>query len=323
MSVPAASETQFVDASPEEERLLLEIVSGLSRRPRRLPCKLFYDERGSQLFDSICELDEYYPTRTEASIIAANVEEMAACFPPDSVMVEYGSGSSIKTCLLLDHLLHLRAYVPLDISREHLIQSAERLRQRYANLRVIPLCADYTADAFPELPEGDVPRVVFFPGSTIGNFEPAEAVAFLGRIRRVIGDQGGLLIGVDLRKDPVILERAYNDSAGVTAEFNLNALRHINRRFGGNFVLQQYRHHALFNAELSRIEMHLISRIKQSVRVADREVTLEAGESIHTESSYKYTLEHFAETASRAGLEVKRVWTDPASLFSVQYLVSR
>jgi dimethylhistidine N-methyltransferase len=318
-----ASQISVVDALPQDKLLFEEVRRGLQSTPKTLPCKLFYDEAGSHLFDQICELDEYYPTRTEVAIMAENLDEIASCIPGGSVLIEYGSGSSTKTCLLLDRLADtLGGYMPLDISRTHLLQSAERLRERYPTLPIVPLCADYTSPVtFPDA-FSDRPRVVFFPGSTIGNFDPEDAHRFLRRVRNLVATTGGgLLIGVDLRKDVRTLEKAYNDGKGITARFNLNALRHLNRRFGANFVLQQFAHHAFFNEAAGRIEMHLVSTADQTVRIGPYSVEFTEGEAIHTESSYKYTAADFAELAARAGLSLKKRWMDPASLFSVQYFV--
>jgi dimethylhistidine N-methyltransferase len=313
-----------LDVLPDEEALLEEVLVGLRNPEKRLPSKLFYDETGSRLFDSICELEEYYPTRTETGIMRQSGGEMAERIGAGVTVLEYGSGSSTKTRVLLEHLDDVAAYVPLDISREHLLRAAAALQRRFPRLRILPLCADYTADVVlpADLDAGDR-LLVYFPGSTIGNFEPAEAVAFLRRIAGLLAGKGGLLIGVDLRKDVATLERAYNDERGVTAAFNLNALRHLNRRFGANFVLARFSHRAFFNEEDSRVEMHLESLQDQEVRLGDETIFFRAGETIHTESSYKYTLDGFAAIAAAAGLDVDRVWTDPARLFSVQYLVPR
>lgn len=303
---------------------LEEALAGLRQPQKTLPCKYFYDQRGSQLFDQICDLPEYYPTRTEAGIMADNITEMAAVFGPDCLLIEYGSGSSTKTRILLDHLPHLAGYVPMDISREHLFQTAESLAEAYPELDILPLCADYTAKF--ELPEAsrDVrSRVVYFPGSTIGNFHRAEAAAFLRHIAEVCGPGGGLLIGVDLRKSPQVLEPAYNDAQGVTAEFNLNLLRRMNSELGADFDLEGFAHHALYNEAIGRIEMHLASLNAQTVTVGGETIRFEEDETIWTECSYKYSLPEFSAMASSAGFEVRRVWTDDAQKFSVQYLTVR
>lgn len=316
------TEVDLVDQSPEIETYREEVLSGLGRRPKTLPCKHLYDAHGSRLFDQICELEEYYPTRTELRIMQKNVGEMVECLGPRCLLVEYGSGSSIKTRILLDHMLDPAAYVPIDISREHLADSAARLREAYPNLEIVPFCADYTATF--DLPDPAVEyerAIVYFPGSTIGNFDPSEARRFLRRMASVAGPGGALLIGVDLRKDRSILEAAYDDARGVTAAFNKNLLTRINRELGGAFDLDAFEHEAIYNVEEGRVEMYLVSLIDQHVRVDGELVGFERGERICTEHSYKYTLTGFADLALAGGFRVKRVWTDPENYFSVQYCV--
>lgn len=299
-----------------------EVLFGLRQTPKSLPCKFFYDERGSRLFDQICDLPEYYPTRTEMGIMQAHVAEMTARFGPDCRLVEYGSGSSLKTRILLDHAPHLAAYVPVDISREHLRRSAQALRGIYPALEVLDVCADYTQEfSLPSCRQSIQSTVVYFPGSTIGNFPPSEATDFLARIAALCGKNGGLLIGVDLKKDRQTLEAAYNDAQGVTAAFNLNLLARINRELDGNFALDQWEHRAFYNAVEGRIEMHLVSSRDQPVRIGNAAICFDRGETIHTESSYKYSLDGFAALAKSAGWQVENVWTDPKRLFSVQYLI--
>ncbi len=300
-----------------------EVLSGLRQTPKTLPCKFFYDERGSRLFDQICELPEYYPTRTEMGIMQAHVDEMTARFGPDCRLVEYGSGSSLKTRILLDHAPHLAAYVPVDISREHLRRSAQALRAAYPALEVLDVCADYTQEfSLPSCRRAAASTGVYFPGSTIGNFPPSEAAPFLTRMAALCGKNGGLLIGVDLKKDTQTLEAAYNDAQGVTAAFNLNLLTRINRELDGNFALDQWEHRAIYNPVEGRIEMHLVSRRDQPVRIGNAAICFDRGETIHTESSYKYNLDGFATLAQSAGWRVENVWTDPERLFSVQYLTA-
>jgi dimethylhistidine N-methyltransferase len=324
-SVVGATKSAYADSDTLERSsnnaLLADVLAGLQASQKTLPCKYFYDELGSQLFDRICDLEEYYPTRTETSILCQHVGEIAALFAPGTLFVEYGSGSSTKTRILLDHLRELAAYVPVDISREHLGATSARLAQSYPHLEILPICADYT-DHFdlPDLGFKPTRVTAFFPGSTIGNFHPDEAIEFLTRIAHLCGDRGGLLIGVDLKKDLSTLELAYNDRSGVTAEFNLNLLQRINREVGADFDLTKFHHHALYNPWQGRIEMHLVSRIDQKVHVGGHEIVFEAGESILTECSYKYTLAQFADLARKAGFAVKKVWTDPREFFSVQYL---
>lgn len=298
---------------------LEEALDGLTRTPKTLPCKFFYDERGSRLFDQICALDEYYPTRTEMGIMQAHASEMSALMGDNCRLVEYGSGSSLKTRVLLDHAPHLAAYVPIDISREHLARTALDLERTYPQVPIVPVCADYTQPF--ALPHGHAGRtVVYFPGSTIGNFPPPQAREFLARIAQVCGPRGGLLIGVDLKKSPTVLEPAYNDRDGVTAAFNLNLLVRMNRELGTDFDLAQWAHHAFYNRVQGRIEMHLVSLEAQTVRVGRERIAFAAGETIHTESSYKYAVEEFGALAESACLRVQRVWTDDDQLFSVQFL---
>ena len=311
---------QASDAAPPREDFRAEVLAGLARSRKQLPCKFFYDRRGSQLFDQICELPEYYLTRTELQILHDHASEMAELLGPRCRFVEYGSGSSSKTRLLLDELHSPASYVPLDISREHLLESAARICAGYPQLKVYPVCADYTK-AFA-LPDGEGARrtVIYFPGSTIGNFDPHDARAFLRAAAQRVGIGGGMLTGVDLKKDPSLLHAAYNDASGITAAFNLNLLARINRELDGNFALDRFAHYALYNPRLGRIEMHLVSQAAQTVAAAGRNFAFAEGESIFTESSYKYTLAGFDSLAGASGWHVERVWTDPLKLFSVQYL---
>ena len=309
------------DLSPGQAASVDEVLRGLYSPQKELPCKLFYDEVGSQLFEQITELDEYYPTRTELRIMRAFASEMSERLGPECLLIEYGSGSSLKTRLLLDHLERPAGYVPIDISREQLQQSTAALSLAYPGLRVLAVCADYTTTL--ELPKplpAGARRVAYYPGSTIGNFVPDEAGRFLARVARVCGPNGGLLIGVDLKKDPLMLHRAYNDALGVTAAFNLNILTRLNRELGANFALNQFRHYAFYNPVFARVEMHLVSLIDQVVRVAGVNIHFERGESIWTEASYKYAPSEFAALATAAGWQVEQVWTDDRGLFSVQYL---
>ena len=296
------------------------MLQGLQDARKELPSKYFYDEAGSQLFEQICELDEYYPTRTELSIIQAQMQEIIALLGPHCLLIEYGSGSSTKVRMLLDALEYPAGYVPIDIAKEQLLRSAASLGLAYPELEVLPVCADYTSDFELPLPNKPVwQRVAYFPGSTIGNFDREPATLFLQQIARVC-QGGGLLIGVDLKKDFNILHRAYNDSQGVTAQFNKHLLVRINQELDANFQLNQFGHYAFYNPGQSRIEMHLVSLKNQMVRIGESEIFFKLGESIWTESSYKYTLEEFAQLAASAGFNVERVWTDPRNLFSVQYL---
>jgi L-histidine Nalpha-methyltransferase len=312
------------DLLPGQAASMAEVVRGLGSPQKELPCKLFYDEVGSQLFEQITELDEYYPTRAELRIMRAAGDDMAARIGRGCVLLEYGSGSSLKTRILLDHLDGPAAYVPIDISRELLQQSAEDLARTYPGLTVLPICADYTTRL--DLPAGlpkAARRVAYYPGSTIGNFVPEDARRFLSDIASVCGRDGGLLIGVDLKKDPLMLHRAYNDALGITAAFNLNILARLNRELGADFALDQFRHYAFYNPVFARVEMHLVSLKEQSVRIGTMRFHFDRGESIWTEASYKYSQREFEALAERAGWRVEQVWTDDRGLFSVQYLTLR
>jgi dimethylhistidine N-methyltransferase len=286
-----------------------------------MPCKFFYDAAGSALFEAICELPEYYLTRTETAILTQHAEAIAAQLGPRVRVVEFGSGSSAKTTLLLDRLVQPAAYVPVDIAREQLDASVRRLRARYPRLLVEPVCADYTAAfALPPAPAAAARTIVFFPGSTIGNFTAAEMARFLGRMIAVCGRSGGLLVGVDLQKDLDVLLPAYNDAAGVTAAFNRNLLVRCNHELGADFDLDAFDHRAVWNAALGRIEMQLVSGREQAVRVAGSTLHFAKGEVITTEYSHKFTLGGFAAAARASGLQVEHVWTDPRAWFSVQFL---
>ena len=321
---PTDSVPPLIDLEPPTDTFSDEVVAGLTAEPKSIPSKFFYDARGSELFDAICELDEYYLTRTELAIMEAHVDEMADRLGPRALLVEYGSGSSMKTRILLAHMREAAGYVPIDISREHLMASAADLQREFPSIEVLPVCADYTDRIQLPKPSEDAKRVaVYFPGSTIGNFHPHEAEAFLVRIHRVAGSGGALLIGVDLEKDPDVLHAAYNDARGVTAAFNKNLLERMNREIGGTFRLDAFEHEAVYNARQSRIEMYLVSLEDQAVDVAGETIQFEKGEKINTEYSYKYSLPAFYELASRAEFEVESVWTDDKQYFSVQYLVAR
>lgn len=312
---------QAQSASADVDSLRSEVLLGLERETKELPCKLFYDERGSALFERICELDEYYLTRTEISILERHAAEMAAAMGPRVLLIELGSGNSTKTRLLLDRLTDPVAYVPVDLSQEQLLTSAAAVASAYPELEVHPLVADYTRGvSLPEITRPYERRVGFFPGSTVGNLLPKQTVIFLGQLRELLGPDGGLLIGIDLKKDPGLLHRAYNDQAGVTAEFNLNLLVHLNRRLGSDFRPECFTHQAHYDPSLGRVEMHLISRVDQTVHFGDRAIQLVAGERILTEVSYKYTPDEFAEHAQQAGFEVAQIWTDPRRYFSLLWL---
>ncbi len=307
----------------EQDTLRLEILRGLGRRQKALPCKLFYDARGSELFERICELEEYYPTRTELGILEAHAEEMAGALGTGVTLIEFGSGASIKTRLLLDALEAPRAYVPIDISESALLASSMALSAAYPALTVRPVCADYTAPLDLPAVAHTPPVAAFFPGSTIGNFEPDAAVEFLRRVHDNVGQGGKLVIGVDLKKDPKVLEAAYDDREGVTAAFNLNMLGVLNRDHAAHFQLESFGHRAVWNERAGRIEMHLVSQRRQSVLVDTTLVRFEPGEHIVTEHCYKYDLDQFRNLAHASGFEVERVFTDSAQRFSEQLLVAR
>ena len=297
-----------------------DLARALAERPRRISPKYFYDVRGSQLFDRICELPEYYPTRTELGILTQRAGEIAAQIGPRAEIVEFGAGSLVKVRLLLDALQSPQRYLPIDISGEHLEAAADTLRADYPGLAVQPIVADYTRPfALPPKLEGAGRRVGFFPGSTLGNFDPDEALAFLQQAARLLRG-GGLLLGVDLVKKPALLHAAYNDAQGVTAAFNLNLLARANAELGTDFDLDGFDHAAFYNAPLRRIEMHLVSRRAQAVTLHGQRHTIEEGEAIHTENSHKFTIEGLRALAVRAGFGIGPVWTDPDRLFSVHWL---
>lgn len=297
------------------------VFDGLSRAAKTLPCKFFYDAAGSVLFDRICELPEYYPTRTENTLLAQHAGDIAALAGSHVDLVEFGSGAGTKIRLLLSALDRPARYTPVDISRKHLLEAAESLADQFPDLPILPVCADYTG--WFELPgsRGREGRSVgFFPGSTIGNFTPAEAAQFLGGVNRLLGPDSMMIIGVDRPKDPAVLEAAYDDANGVTAAFNRNLLVRINRELGGDFDLGQFQHRVRWNAAESRMEMHLVSRVPQVVEISGRRFSFARGESVHTENSYKYSFEAFLKLAATAGYTADAVWSDPADWFSVYVL---
>lgn len=306
-------------AAPPDAAFLRDVLRGLRRRPKRLPCKYFYDETGSRLFEQICELDEYYLTRCELDLLGRHAGEMAEAAGPGAVLIEYGSGAGLKTRLLLDRLRAPAAYVPVDISGEHLRRSAERLVRRRPGLPVLPVVADFTRPfALPPVPAGR--RIIFFSGSTIGNFRPPEAVRLLAQMARLCGPGGGLLVAADRKKDRAVLEAAYDDRRGVTAAFNLNLLARVNRELGGDFALDRFGHRAFYDETHGRIEMHLVSLADQTARAGGESFVFARGEPIRTEYSYKYDPQGFADLASRAGLQAEREWTDAKGWFGVHWL---
>lgn len=313
---------QLRDLEPTRAEFGAAVLDGLSTTPKTLPCKFFYDAEGSRLFDRICQLPEYYPTRTESGILRERVGEIAALVGPAARLVEFGSGAGVKIRLLLAALVRPAAYVPVDISRNHLVAAASGLARDFPRLKIAPVCADYTKPfSLPVLPTTETGATVgFFPGSTIGNFTPAEARDFLSTARQLLGPGSWMVIGVDLKKDLGILLPAYDDPEGVTAAFNLNLLRRINRELGGTFELEQFAHEARWNEAASRIEMHLVSRRDQTVEISGRSFAFRAGETIHTENSHKYAHDAFEALAADAGYRTVAVWTDPDRLFSLWVL---
>jgi dimethylhistidine N-methyltransferase len=305
---------------PATSDLLSDVIAGLSSDPRTLPCKYFYDERGAALFRKICELPEYYITRTEIDILDRHRAEIASQLGPNIELIGLGTGAGTKTRILIEALERPAAYIPVDISEKQLRKSTALFGKIFTDLEILPVCADYLQPVVLPSPRHKPARnVVYFPGSTIGNFEPNEALEFLRRIANVSGRGGGLLIGVDLQKDQSVIEAAYNDNAGVTAQFNLNLLARLNREIGADFDLSQWRHRAIYNSEAGRIEMYLISTTDQTVHIGDREFRFRGGEKILTEHSYKHTPEGFIALARQAGFDFVKLWTDDARLFGVFY----
>ncbi|MFZ2540955.1 MAG: L-histidine N(alpha)-methyltransferase [Gallionella sp.] len=293
----------------------------LRRHPRAIPPKYFYDARGSELFDLICTTPEYYPTRTEAGILDQFGAEMASLIGSSCALIELGSGSATKTPLLLRHLAVDAAYVPVDICEPHLLQSTQRLKTMYPAMHMQPLCSDYTRLSGLELGDnGDNRRVVFFPGSTIGNYAPDEAVQLLRHAAQLAGRNGALLIGVDCKKSPAVLNTAYNDASGYTAAFNLNLLVRMITELGAQLDPDGFAHYAYYNAVHGRIEMHLVSHHRQNIRLGNETFHFDKGESIHTENSYKYSTQEFQKLAREAGWHPKMLWTDRDGLFNVHYL---
>lgn len=312
---------RFIDLKPSQETFLSAVTRGLSAKPKTLPAKLFYDQRGSKLFERITALDEYYPTRTEKKILEDAAAQLKRLIRKDSALVEFGAGSSEKVRILLDRVGRFSAYVPIDISRDYLKKEADGLAADHPGIAVIAICADYSKP-FPMPDEIRLGRtgVGFFPGSTIGNMMPETAKSFLKNAGQLLGRGAGFIVGADLKKDPAILHAAYNDREGLTAEFNKNVLRRINEELGGDFDLDAFRHRAFFNAVESRIEMHLESLKDQTVTVGKRTFPFAKGETIHTENSYKFTIREFHDLVIAAGMIPVKAWWDDQALFSVHFL---
>ena len=303
----------------EEDAFASDVLGGLTATPKRVPPKYFYDETGSHLFDRITELPEYYPTRCEMRILETHAGEIAKLIPEGAALVEFGSGSNKKARILLKAAPKLACYVPVDICGEMVEQEAAELRPDFPGLKVLPVTADFTQSfALPPEAMAAPLRVGFFPGSTIGNFEPHEAAAFLRHAGKILGPKARLIVGADLIKPVEVLNAAYNDKAGVTARFNLNLLARINRELDGNFDVGSFEHHAFYNRERNRVEMHLASLKRHKVKVAGETIDFRAGETIHTENSYKYSLEKLGALARGAGWRPLAAWTDPRNYFSLQ-----
>jgi dimethylhistidine N-methyltransferase len=305
-----------------DQTFLSDVIDGLSQSAKRLQCKYFYDERGSLLFDEICELDEYYLTRTEQAIMDRHAREMALQLGERVMLIEFGSGSSTKTQVLLKNLLNPAAYVPLDISEEHLLNTGEKLREEFPEIEILPVIADFTRGF--ELPQPKIKpshAAVYFPGSTIGNFEPHQAKQLLANISGLLGPEGGLLIGIDLQKEPEIIHAAYNDSEGVTDQFNLNILHRINSELDANFDVDQFEHLAYYDQAQGRVEIYLVSCCEQTVQIGEHLFEFATGERIFTEYSHKYSIEGFANIAAEAGFTLHQYWSDEEKLFAVLHLV--
>lgn len=322
MSVQASFDIRDDDRRPPVDDLLGIVQRGLRARPKRLPSWLFYDERGSELFEAICEQPEYYLTRSEIALMDAHAGDIADVLGADVRLVEYGSGNAIKTRMLLEHLHAPVSYVPVEISAEPLRNSTQALNERFPGVPVQALHADFTRPLrLPIPPRAPRRTVIYFPGSTIGNFEAREAADLLRKMRGEMGDNGGILIGADLKKDTATIEAAYNDKAGVTSEFTLNMLVRLNREIGSDFDLSSFRHRSHYNVMAGRIETFIVSTRDQKVRVGKQQVSFTAEEAMQVEYSCKYSPEDFAALAGKAGLAVAHEWTDPQAMFAVYYLV--
>lgn len=318
MNGMTAASIYYYDEHPAHADFFSEVLAGLQRRPRQIPPKFFYDERGSELFDAICRTDEYYLTRTEQQLLQQHATDIAGLIGERCLLIEPGSGNSEKVRLLLDELKPA-AYLPMDISRDFLYQSAGQVAREYPWLQVHATCVDFTAPlSLPWCP-ADAHRLIFFPGSSIGNFDPQQAEQFLTNLKSVAGENGSLLIGVDLKKEPAILNAAYNDAQGMTAAFNQNLLYRIQRELDAEIEPEQFTHHAFYNDQIGRIEMHLVSQQAQEICIDDQRFRFARDETIYTESSYKYSVEEFIELAARAGYVSRQVWTDAEGLFSLHY----
>ena len=304
---------------PIQDGFAQALLRGLRNTPKEVPCKYFYDDEGSRLFDTICELPEYYQTRAEIALLTAHRDEIARLMGPNVEIVEFGAGSLRKVRIMLDAATNVRAYTPIDISGDYLRDVTWTLAKEYPSLHLRPIVADFTEPFAIPIAAGALRQVGFFPGSTIGNFRPSVALGLLRKMRTALCG-GGLLVGVDLVKDPTLLHAAYNDSVGVTAAFNKNLLARANRELAADFNLDAFVHYASYNAAAQRIEMYLVSLERQCVRIADQCVTFANGEALHTEDSHKYTIDSFRELAARAGFKPRSAWSDRDRLFSIHWL---
>lgn len=323
MNIHASARAATRSSAPAATAFAGDVMAGLTDTPKRLPPKYFYDAAGSALFEEITRLPEYYPTRSEIEILRRHGRDFASAIPDRAALVEFGAGATTKVRLLLEGgglADRLGAYVPVDISEDFLNAQAAGLRRDFPRLSVDPVAADFTGSFDLPPSVAKLPRAGFFPGSTLGNFEPEAAGAFLRSARRLLGGGATMIIGIDLEKGPAVLEPAYDDASGVTARFNLNLLERINRELGADFDLSAFDHRAFYNGVRHRIEMHLVSRTDQAIRLLGRDIVFRAGESIHTENSYKYSVQRFRALAEAAGWKLARSWYDDAGLFSVHAL---
>ncbi len=303
-----------------DQLFLSDVIAGLSTNQKTLPCKYFYDAEGSALFEKICDCDDYYITRTEMQLLQEIAPELATLFDKKTALIEPGAGAVKKISLLLKQMQDLPLYVPIDISGKFLHEAVQGMQQEFPDLRVRPIVGDFTKEITIKQNPDIQRHMIFFPGSTFGNFDDRQGTEFLQNMRRLMGDNGGMIIGVDAIKPIDILERAYDDKQGITALFNKNLLVRINHELGGDFKITDFTHRAIFNEEKSRVEMHLCSDRIQNIKIANREFSFAKGETIHTENSYKYSLEKFEKTASQAGLQIKQYWQDSQKYFTIYYL---
>lgn len=317
----SANLVEFHDYCVTDSDFLSEVLSGLGNTPRAIPAKYLYDQKGSMLFDKICELPEYYPTRTETRIFRDNADDIAGQMEEGCILIELGSGSSEKVRVLFESF-RPNQYLGVDISKEFLLEATRNLANDYPWLEVHAVCADFSRQLSLPAHCSSGPMVAFYPGSSIGNFHPDEAIALMQQIHRLVGAGNKLLVGVDLKKDEQIMQAAYNDKAGVTAAFNLNLLHRINRELDADIDTEKFQHEAFYNPSEGRVEMHLVSTTNQVFKIGERKFTLALGDSIHTESSYKYSLQGFERLAEQSGFRVKKVWTDENDYFSAQLLTA-